>query len=171
MRPVFLLFICSLSFTYLVKAGVPVPQLRTSYFSSQTTQGKNNFYQLVQKADENDAVQLAYKGVAIAMYAELVDGPYDKLSYFNQGKALLEKAISKAPQNAEIRFLRFSVQDNVPWIVNYSDQLEEDAAFLLGAIRSNKVNAKEDFWKKAIQFMLLSDDINNSQKAELKKYQ
>lgn len=105
------------------------------------------------------------------MYAEMVDGPYDKLSTFNQGKNLLEKAISKAPQNAELRFLRFSVQDNVPWIVNYSDQLEEDAAFLLNVIKSKKVNLQEDFWKKVIQFMLLSDDVSSSQKAELKKYQ
>ena len=164
-------FIFSLCICVLSIASIPVEKLRSSYFSAQSPQGKTTFYQLVQKADENDALQLAYKGVAIAMYAEMVDGPYDKLNTFNQGKNLLEKAISKAPQNAELRFLRFSVQDNVPWIVNYSDQLEEDAVFLVNMIKSKKVNLQEDFWKKVIQFMLLSDDVSSSQKAELKKYQ
>jgi len=165
------LFILICFFSTFSYAGVPIEQLRKGYFSSQSADGKNSFYQLVQKADEADALQLAYKGVAIAMYAEMVDGPYDKLSYFNRGKDLLEKAIQKAPQNAELRFLRFSVQDNVPWIVGYSDQLEEDAAFIMNTLRSKKVNAQDDFWKKAILFLLNSDDVNSSQKAELKKYQ
>jgi hypothetical protein len=160
--------ICFISTVLL--ASVPVSQLRDLYFGARDQKGKLAYYQAALKADESDPLQCGYKGVAIASYAELADGVSAKFSYFEQGKNLLEKAIKASPNNPELRFLRFSVQDNVPWIVNYSDQLEEDAALVMQAIRQKKVNSKDAFWSKAIRFLLNSDEISSSEKKELKQY-
>ncbi len=170
MKNFFSIFAFLFSFSTLGSAAIPVSQLRDLYFGARDEKGKLAYFQAVQKADESDPLQCGYKGVAVASYAELADGVSEKFRYFEQGKNLLEKAIKLSPYNAELRFLRYSVQDNVPWIVNYSDQLEEDAAFIMAAIRQKKVNAKDTFWPKAIRFLLNSDDMSSKDKNELKQY-
>ena len=52
--------------------------------------------------------------------------PYNKMANFNKGKKLLEEAIQADSKNAELRFLRLSVQTHAPFFLNYADKLKED---------------------------------------------
>ncbi len=167
MRLVFSFFFAALS----IAAHTQVEQYRDLYFAARGEQGIKAYYNAVSTADETNAVVTAYKGVGIAMYAEIAKEVSSKLDYFNKGKALIEKAIQKDFYNPEIRFLRYSVQAEVPWVVGYSSNLEEDAKIILNALKQNKIDRTSSFWKKAILFMLKSDELSSDLEEELKKYQ
>jgi hypothetical protein len=153
------------------EANAQVDKYRDLYFAARGEEGIKNYYNALNNAEESNAVVIAYKGVAIAMYAEVVKEVSTKFDYFNRGKALIEKAIQKDFYNPEIRFLRYSVQAEVPWVVGYSSNLEEDAQIILNALKQNKVDRSSPFWKKAILFMIKSDELSSELENELKKYQ
>ena len=152
-------------------AHTQVEQYRDLYFSARGDEGIKAYYNAVSSVQETNALVTAYKGVGIAMYAEIAKEVSSKLDYFNKGKALIEKAIQKDFYNPEIRFLRYSVQSEVPWVVGYSSNLEEDAKIILNALKQNKVDRSSSFWKKAILFMIKSDELSSELENELKKYQ
>ena len=68
--------------------------------------------------------------------------PFSKLQYFNAGREKLEAVIARYP-TPEIRYLRLLVQLNVPGIVNYSDNIEEDLGHLSQALKSENFPQKE----------------------------
>jgi hypothetical protein len=54
----------------------------------------------------------------------------EKVNYFNEGKYLLEFAINKDPQNAELRLIRLVAQRNLTRDMNYYGEMEDDQNFL-----------------------------------------
>ena len=86
--------------------------------------------------DKNNALFLGYRGSANMLMAKHLINPFSKLSYFKKGKLLLEKAIQFDQKNIELRFLRYTIQTNVPSFLNYSDNKENDRAFLLQSLNS-----------------------------------
>ena len=68
------------------------------------------------------------------MIANYVLNPFTKLSYFNKGKKLLEQAIETAPANAELRFLRFAIQANIPSFLGYNSNIGEDKNLLMKSV-------------------------------------
>ncbi len=143
---------------------------RNLYFGAQNAEGKKIFYNTMQAANESNAVFKAYKGVSTAMYAEVASSVEDKFKYFDQGKVLIEAAIQGDFWNPEIRFLRYSVQAEVPWFLKYNSNLQEDANIVLDALKKKTIDPKTDFWKKAITFIIDSDELPTSIEDELKKF-
>ncbi len=96
-----------------------------------------------------------YKASAVMMMAEHVWNPFSKLSYFNRGKEMLEKAIKADIRNAELRLLRLIAQSNTPSFLGYDDYINEDKKFLRQALtRLNNLNLKS-----YIIFHLKSSDL------------
>ena len=88
--------------------------------------------------DKNNALFLGYRASATMLMAKHLINPFSKLSYFKKGKLMLEKAIQFDQKNAELRFLRYTIQTNVPSFLNYSDNKENDRVFLLQSL--NRLN-------------------------------
>ena len=76
-------------------------------------------------------VLVCYKGASCMIDAKYMLNPLNKLSKFNDGKALIEKAFKREPGNLEIRFIRFSIQTNIPQFLGYHDDIEEDKKSLI----------------------------------------
>jgi hypothetical protein len=76
--------------------------------------------------DEKDA----YVGALLMKKAGLIQKPKDKLFYFKSGRIKLETAIRADSNNIEYHFLRLTIQEHVPAIVHYSDQLEADSHYV-----------------------------------------
>lgn len=74
-----------------------------------------------------------YQGMCYMIRANHSWNPYNKLSFFNKGRDLLDEAIKKDPSGAELRFLRFCVQTNAPGFLGYSDKIGEDKSVILAA--------------------------------------
>ncbi|MDP2235777.1 MAG: hypothetical protein Q8J88_05015 [Bacteroidales bacterium] len=99
-------------------------------------------------------VLTAYKGVARASSADAAFNPATKLSRFNEGKNLIEKALKLNPTDPEIRLLRLSVQVGAPIFLNYRANIEEDRNLVIESLSKNRdlFNDKV-FTKKVLIFL------------------
>lgn len=88
------------------------------------------FFEIMLEHKGKSDTALGYFGLATMMQAKVYSNPFTKLSYFNQGKKILESAIEESPQNMELRFLRYVVQVKVPAILFYTQWIDEDRAAL-----------------------------------------
>ena len=88
------------------------------------------FYQLLADYNANDALVLAYKAAAEAIRARDAS-MFNKLTYVQQAARTFEQAVALDGNNPEIRFLRFSVESNLPAFLGLSKHLDEDRALLL----------------------------------------
>ena len=87
---------------------------------------------------ENNLLLAGYKGCAKMIMAKYVLNPISKYSYFSEGKTMLEKCIKNDKFNLELRFLRFSIQTNLPGFLGYKDSINADKTFLMESVKSLK---------------------------------
>lgn len=80
------------------------------------------------KASELQLIR-AYQAAGTCMRANYVFSPISKLKYFNEGKKKLEELISR-DKEVENVYLRLLLQLNVPHMLNYHKNIDEDVAFL-----------------------------------------
>ena len=73
-----------------------------------------------------DNTILGYIGMSFMLKAKYSWLPNDKWNYFNKGKKFLESAILKDPNNIELKFMRFCIQNNTPTFLRYNKDLEKD---------------------------------------------
>lgn len=130
------MFMLLFSFFYLNFATATEPaitELRTLYdqAASSKSAAKQLLTLLKPVDDQSNPLLICYKGAAEMMQAKYGLNPVNKLSRFKAGKELIEKAIKKAPEEAEIRFLRFTIQTNLPSFLGYNDNIKEDKELLL----------------------------------------
>ncbi len=164
------IFVLFISFTSTLTVNAQLDYMRTLYFGASNDEGIKKYYNTAVVTPEQSPVIKAYKGVAIAMYAGVASGVDEKFSYFGKGKKLIEEAIQGDFYNPEIRFLRLTVQAEVPWIVGYSGDISADAGIIINALQKKQIDPKSDFWKKALLYLKKCDDLSNTQKQEFNKY-
>ena len=101
------------------------------------------FYELLRGYNEQDALVLGYKAASEAIRARDAS-MLNKLTYVQQAAHTFEKAVSQDPSNAEVRFLRFSVESNLPAFLGLSTHVEEDKEFLLKAALHHPQSGLDD---------------------------
>ena len=88
-----------------------------------------------EQTDITESVLLkGYKGGVLMGMARHHINPFKKLSYFGGGKKLIEEALTIDPYNLELRFLRLTIQTNLPEFLGYADDKENDKAFVLNGL-------------------------------------
>jgi len=97
------------------------------------------FLELMEEHKDENPTAMGYYALATMLQAKRFSNPFTKLSYFNKGKKILEATIAANPENAELRFLRFAVQSEVPAILLYFSEIEEDQEVL-----DNHLEQEED---------------------------
>ncbi|MBN1337704.1 MAG: hypothetical protein JXA03_00180 [Bacteroidales bacterium] len=117
---------------------------------------------------EVSPVLLAYRGVARAGMAECVTFPFTKLNYFNQGKSELEEAVLRAPDNVEIRFIRFAMQTNIPSLLGY-DHIEEDKKFIIKEIKKDPSLRNWEYADRVYHYLIGWDGLADAERDGLKK--
>lgn len=129
-----------LSFTTSRAANPNLSELRN--LLSKAPNSKSSWIEMAKLLAEVDnkspAVLVCYKGVSNMMEAKYVISPWSKLSSFKKGKKLIEEAVKKDARNLEIRFLRYSVQTNIPAFLDYNDDKESDKQFILANVGNTK---------------------------------
>jgi hypothetical protein len=130
------LLILLLVVTYQASARTPdITELRALYYSAPADRAAaNRFFSIMESLPvQADPLLTCYKGMAWLLKANFSINPYNKWTYFNKGKELLEAALKRDPGNVEIRFMRFCVQTNVPSFLNYNSQINTDRTMVLKA--------------------------------------
>lgn len=131
---------------------------RNLYFNAPNNeQAATNFLAYIDGYDGYHATLLAYKAAAIAIMAKHYTLPTSKIKAVKKAVPIFEKAISLAPKNSEIRFLRFSVEMNIPKFLGMKDHLEEDKLqFINNFSAISDLDLKLKLRAFAIQYMNLS---------------
>lgn len=113
----------------------------------------------------NTPVSIAYKGAYTMMKAKYVSSPFKKYAYFNEGKTLIEKAIEQAPKNLEIRYLRATLQANLPKFLNYYENINDDIDFVLTNLKTAEISKEVKY--KIIINLVAANLISKEQKATI----
>ncbi len=117
-----------------------VSSIRLKFHKSTSSEGicKDLIKQLEPYNEKNNPLLLGYRAGATMLMAKHSLNPFSKLSYFKKGKTMLEKAIQAENNNVELRFLRYTIQTNVPSFLGYSGQLDKDRTFLKQSVSGVK---------------------------------
>ncbi|TGE25335.1 hypothetical protein E5K00_09145 [Hymenobacter aquaticus] len=108
-----------------------LPTLRRHYEQAAADKAAGEkFYKLMADYNDKDAVILGYKGAAEAIRARDAS-MFNKLSYVQAASRTFDQAVALAPTNAEVRFLRFSVETNLPSFLGLSQHVDEDRQLLV----------------------------------------
>ena len=107
--------------------------LRRHYQKSATDKTAGEaFYNLLADYAGTDALVLGYKGASLAIRARDAS-MFSKLTYVQDAAKAFDQAVDLDPKNPEIRFLRFSIESNLPPFLGMSKHVDEDKALLLQA--------------------------------------
>jgi hypothetical protein len=99
------------------------------------------------------AILLAYLAASEALQARNSFFPFTKLSMIQQAQETFSKAVKLDKEDVEIRFLRFTIEVNIPVFLGLTTHIEEDKLLII----SNLNESPLDFtMKKAIADFLLS---------------
>ncbi|GAB0156373.1 hypothetical protein CHRYSEOSP005_16370 [Chryseobacterium sp. Alg-005] len=117
---------------FLFFQSADIDALRNSYAkANQSVANTKNFIDLTEKQSSSDAVTSGYKAAAKIMEAKITTEKNKRKSFIKSGATNLESIIKNNPNNAELRLIRLSVQENLPKIVGYHSSLKADKTFLL----------------------------------------
>lgn len=100
-------------------------------------------YNQLKTYDKTDPVLLAYKGAAYALQARYVADRKTKKELFVDGAKEIEKAVSSAPNNVEIRLVRLIIQENTPKILKYKGNIDTDKQMILTNFESQSKAVKD----------------------------
>lgn len=132
-----------------------VEVLRALFATANTVEADNEkLLELTETAVlKKNPLEYAYHAGGLMSMANHAYWPGTKLTYFNEGKVKLEKAVNFAFQNVEIRFIRYAIQKNAPAMLGYDSKLQQDKEFIL-----KKMNATD--WSEKYK-QEVKDFLNN----------
>jgi len=151
-------------------SDVEVATLRKLYYEAaeNKTAVKKLSALLAKVNDNSDAILIGYRGATEMMEAKYAFNPVTKLSRFNKGKNYLEKAIKKEPKQVELRFIRFSIQTNLPSFLGYNDHIKIDKDALINSVV--KIDDKQ-LKNNIIDYLIISKQCNQEEIKKLKNWQ
>jgi hypothetical protein len=125
------------------------------------------FYNLLHDYKAQDALVLGYKAASEAIRARDAS-MLNKLTYVQQAAHTFEQAVALDPTNAEIRFLRFSVESNLPAFLGLSKHVDEDKAFLLtAALQHPRSGLDEEAFRTVRGFLVGRGHVSEAQAEQL----
>jgi hypothetical protein len=86
---------------------------------------------LLSEYDEGNGPLLAgYRAAGTMVMAKYAVGPWAKWKCFCQGRDLLERCVAGGRKDIELIFIRYCIQSNCPWFLNYRQSLAQDRKFI-----------------------------------------
>jgi hypothetical protein len=134
-------------------AGPGLQEVRDAFYSvsEEKAESERLLKAILAAGNEEPNVLLAYKGMFHMLQAREVFNPYSKWASFRKGRILLDRAIDRDADNAEIRLLRLSAQMNAPSFLGYNNNMEADKRVILNALNSIK---DKDLKQRITSFMM-----------------
>lgn len=166
-----LVIIFIFSFNALISQELDRFEIREMYFDGWHNDcGAQELAELLEHNDvEHDPILIAYQGAALTTLANCKKSPFSKLSVFNDGKKLLEEAVSQNSENIEIRFLRYTVQTNLPDFLNY-DNTEEDKKLMMESLTLQKLSVSDpDLYERMRDYLLSAGSLSKEEQRQLEQ--
>jgi len=128
-----LLFITTILTGFILKDEPKIEVVRSLFYEAAANKtAAARFSKALSVVDNNSSpVLVCYKGVSEMLQAKHMFSPFSKMEKFRKGKSLIEKSIRRDPNDLELRFLRFSIQSNLPGFLGYDEAISIDKVKLL----------------------------------------
>lgn len=78
----------------------------------------------------NTPILYGYSAAAEFIKAQYLFLPTSKLKSVDKGREMLESVIAIYPNNCELRFIRLSIQQELPFFIDYKSNIKQDKKFL-----------------------------------------
>ena len=151
---------------------VTIDKLRILLYASTNRESAldslDNYVTKLVNSTTDSPIILAYKGAAESIRAKYNFWPWDKLSNVNTGLELLNKSVDLDKDNLEIRFLRFAVLHNLPSMLSYSDEADQEAFIIFSMITKTNYSYDEFLIKNVVEFLVNSERLSFNQVKMLK---
>tara|TARA_B100000579_G_scaffold256853_1_gene211451 strand:- start:224 stop:673 length:450 start_codon:yes stop_codon:yes gene_type:complete len=92
-----------------------------------------------------------YEGCYYFIKCKFTNNSMDKFFYFRKGKKILESSIKQKPDSIELRFLRYTIQKNLPRFLFYYNHIDKDLIFVINNINSIKDKKTQQYIKKSLE--------------------
>ena len=164
--------ICLLAFTSFTSTPQPnIPALRKQLIQAidhkETT---DSLYHSLGLIKQPSPLITGYIGALEALKAKHTWNPYYKIKYLNDCEDSFENAITRDPRNIELRFMRFSIEHNVPGFLGYNKNLNSDKHVLIEQISlKNYEHTDRELITTAIKFLIGSRQCNPDERLTLSK--
>ena len=161
-------------FPQVLHGSLPaLDEVRTQFVQSveDSDKAKDLYDKLDNEKASSNSLYLGYFGATEALLAKHHWNPYKKLDYLAKSQKTLQRAISKSPNNLELRFLRFSIQHYIPTFLGQSKNLAEDRDVILKELSaSNYAESDKPVVKNVVNFLIQSKRCSDEQNAFLKRF-
>ena len=128
--------------SYLLANPLGIKEVRRMF--DRSTKSERECKKLIQTLEpysvKTNPLYYGYKAGAIMLMAKHVINPFSKLSHFKKGRGMLENAINNDKNNVELRFLRYTIQTNVPSFLSYNQNIRQDKEFIHNSMAALEVN-------------------------------
>lgn len=127
--------------------------VRQTYFQAKDSEAATRqLAEMLKEITVADTLLWAYKGAAQALKAKFVFNPFSKLEMVQKANQMITEAVNANPTDIEIRFVRFTIQANLPAFLNLSREIELDKQ---AVIQHWEQNTKETYVQETIIAFLI----------------
>ena len=146
-----------------------IRKLLVSALNSKKT--TDSLYTNLGSVKDRSALINGYMGTLQALKAKHAWNPYFKIKYLNDSQETFKIAVQRDPHNIEIRFMRFSIEHNVPGFLGFNKNLVEDRQEIIKQV-DKKYYAKADkpLVKTIILFLIDSKRCTPAESTNLKQH-
>jgi hypothetical protein len=129
-------------------------QMLRAINSSKVT---DSLYTNLRNISKKTPLIIAYVGALEALKAKNSWNPYIKIKYLNLSGKTVQQAVSASPDDMEIRFVRFSIQSNLPHFLGLNKDINADKTRIIEQLKQKHYGlADKLFVQNIIKFMLNS---------------
>lgn len=141
-------------------------QLMAAIESSKVT---DSLYNKLSGIRDKQPIIQAYIGTLRALKAKHTWNPYYKIKYISDAEKDYQAAVAADPHNMEIRFMRFSVEHNVPGFLGYNKNLTADRLEIIHQLNNRTGEEDKDLVVAVIKFLIGSKRCTPAETASLHK--
>ncbi len=130
----------------------------------------DSLYKVLVAQSVKTPVIVGYIATLQALKAKHGWSPYTKVKQVINAEKTFDKAIAADPHNLELRYLRYSVEHNLPKVLGYSKNMVADKQEMLEQIAKRQPNDEDnDLVINVINYLLQNGDHTAPEKADLHK--
>lgn len=100
----------------------------------------------VLEMDRGNAVAWVYYGSVLTMKAQIAFLPWEKMDFMKRGFALMDSAVTLAPEDPEVRLIRAINSTSVPGFFNRLKVALEDYQCIEDLVHTRQLNPPDKFW-------------------------
>lgn len=119
--------------------------------------------------EDREPVMVGFRAMSEFMLCKHLLNPFSKLNHFNRGRKLLETAVKRDKLDPELLFFRLSTQSNIPPMLRYNININDDKLLLLKYVKGGlSAAADQALYNRIKAYLLINQYCSPEEKAMIK---